>query len=1110
MKIKRNNTKKKHNIIKTGRVGYSGRSIRIKGSKPDKKVNKSSTKNNKHKLDGTTIVQTGGLSPLLQQLTKSIESNSFSYTNNKAPYLQYYTTGIKELTDLLYNNINGIPEFLGNSNSSNFIHERTIIKTFIGDTFHDLCQNRGHTSADLFNDNIIKEILNTNKDFPNILNTLFANTIRKSHLEPDINTYVEMVFKLRPAYNEVTFDDIIRLYKEPNPQVTGFEIRESIRTIIIRSNGSLKIIFPNNMTANEFMASKWGENHRHEILYICDFIKRYLHQNDNLMSSLIGDTDNPLVIITHTTDIRFLFDAGTSHIGKFFRTKGSRGIRVVGMASTHDSASSSSESLELKNEYISHNNNVANKLQLPTSGYVPEHVISTNLFTSHIIRMSLKEQDDKIFGKDGIHCFNLSIQRINGPSCMYKFGPKRDNYYTKNTDENDPCGFEGASVPYLQNLFTLYEKRKIKSIDIDTEIKRNNFTHIPMGDSRLHNLFNTDGNFDYDNFYRLLADYKRTGDYEQALTLLKQITLEEKNANNYTFSTGDLLSSLFARLNGIPTVYQVASAGYLTLYSSNILTATPEQRQLAEEKREQKEQKEQQEQQKQKRILLYDKFMSVKNYFTKDKPFDTISKLLKEKKITDKITKLLLYDVIQVFTDMQTIINLGKDNVVDNDDSFNKMTDMYTKIISKYPNLFVVHNVGGKFGWDFGEKKIFKETKINLELLSTGVDSRVNKLNKLYNDYIYNKNRSDNNGTGRHAKNYIAQTEHSERNYEISKEKLISSLYKTEYQGNIKQFFIDNDSQSSQQLKGGGNITIPNHKIITGGGGMIGGNQKNIELQFSVMNIVNHISTKCFDYLKSIVNNNFRADIVDYSESNTEFLMSLNMYLRYELDTLLNTYDYVDYQSGSAFMLIYDLLYLLNARIIYENTYNDMFNEHGDYDVNTLFHELQENRTYFKNIFYQFITQVYFTDTYTVNYLGELFLSNKTPQAIKKDRLDNFDVENIYQDIFARIDSLVIKIVSLFSVMIKKSVNSEETINFATNVPPEFESTLIGADFERYYTLSSLSLIWVYLENEFKIDLGTGVRTRSQVYSRGGNKTRKKRKNKKQGGTKRVREGKIM
>ena len=59
-----------------------------------------------------------------------------------------------------------------------------------------------------------------------------------------------------------------------------------------------------------------------------------------------------------------------------------------------------------------------------------------------------------------------------------------------------------------------------------------------------------------------------------------------------------------------------------------------------------------------------------------------------------------------------------------------------------------------------------------LLVLNVGLNLMVNKL---YNDYIYNKNRSDNNTTGRHATNYIAQTERSERNYEISKEKLISS-----------------------------------------------------------------------------------------------------------------------------------------------------------------------------------------------------------------------------------------------------------------------------------------------------------------------------------------------
>ena len=75
-----------------------------------------------------------------------------------------------------------------------------------------------------------------------------------------------------------------------------------------------------------------------------------------------------------------------------------------------------------------------------------------------------------------------------------------------------------------------------------------NTNHIPMGDGRLMNLFDRRENINIiiDDIMKLLTDYKRTGDYEQAYSLFRFISQGYLGV----FVTGDLMSALFARLMG--------------------------------------------------------------------------------------------------------------------------------------------------------------------------------------------------------------------------------------------------------------------------------------------------------------------------------------------------------------------------------------------------------------------------------------------------------------------------------------------------------------------------------------------------------------------------------
>jgi hypothetical protein len=210
--------------------------------------------------------------------------------------------------------------------------------------------------------------------------------------------------------------------------------------------------------------------------------------------------------------------------------------------------------------------------------------------------MSLNKEPGKTFGVDGISCFNLTIQR-NDRSCKYVFGTKPNSYYeVHNLKEDEPCGVQGGSVPHIAKLFKLIVEANpnpnnqylINTIEDDLR-KRDKFSHIPIGDTRLINLLSDSNQLDSNLLFKVLADYKRTGDYEQALTLVHKILLLGSNPSNYTFSSVDLLSCLFARLNGLPAVYQVAAKNspYMVLFTSKYWKASDKERELERIRQEQ-------------------------------------------------------------------------------------------------------------------------------------------------------------------------------------------------------------------------------------------------------------------------------------------------------------------------------------------------------------------------------------------------------------------------------------------------------------------------------------------------------------------------------------------
>jgi hypothetical protein len=199
----------------------------------------------------------------------------------------------------------------------------------------------------------------------------------------------------------------------------------------------------------------------------------------------------------------------------------------------------------------------------------------------------------------------------------YYFGEVRKQIKSNPTsDATDEltCGTCGAGVPYIGKIMDLLipniPKKAISGQwlatngdvfrvkNIFNSLKNNGQlnSRIPIADARILKIFcyNTtlpNGTItpfmnmtptDYLSLFKLIADYKRTGDYQQSYTVLKEIMKNGSNAECFTFCSGDELSTLVARLLGVPSIYQVGATSTCTLYRCNLLNATPEQKAMLE------------------------------------------------------------------------------------------------------------------------------------------------------------------------------------------------------------------------------------------------------------------------------------------------------------------------------------------------------------------------------------------------------------------------------------------------------------------------------------------------------------------------------------------------
>lgn len=499
------------------------------------------------------------------------------------PATNLYSNRISPVCDIGKNNTNicervhtHVKSILDPNKPNEIDHSNVIAKLGIADTCHDLCQARPPYDPASFKKDIFVKLVGypyvgDEASYKKILGILFNNTVAASTLEEHVNRYIEDYFNLQPIYmltNTISYKEIID-YEEGKNDI--------LKQKIMLSNGSLKILLPNGFSSfSEFFSNFTDADRLIAQQKLARFITCYLHDTDlsRFGMNLPDNHSHPAT--------RFLFDAGGSHIAKIYRFPNSHGVRYNAMACTADSASSSDGSLDptIPNEYESDE----------------EVLVNSNYFSKNNYNIKFKVNPGKKFGVDGTKCFSVTFEPIVKTSvggekdATYYFGTPKNLAELSETDA-EPCGNEGASVNHLGQTFAHLgaldkeEKTPVAQKAFLNKIKKQSqLSHIPIGDGRMLNLF--PGNIiktpeQMLHLQQLLADYKRTGDYEQSLSVLRKIKGNDPNGvnantGNYTFATGDLLSALFARLNGIPVAYQT-SAGSISLYRSGMYIGTAEQ-----------------------------------------------------------------------------------------------------------------------------------------------------------------------------------------------------------------------------------------------------------------------------------------------------------------------------------------------------------------------------------------------------------------------------------------------------------------------------------------------------------------------------------------------------
>jgi hypothetical protein len=445
--------------------------------------------------------------------------------------------------------------------------------------------------------------------------------IKKGLQSADVRiSYDEIVTNLSISGNNVTITD--KLYKKAKLS------NGSLNLFINTNHPSLKNMDADRMSFSNFMIAYTRNNIKlinENYLKISYFVKWFLHSSD-LDDYILKPNDKNIKMNIPDESMKILSDAGISFLGDFLSVPNSGATPFIAVPCFLDSASTSISPLDTNLDVVFES--------MSEETIVP---IVSNYFSSQEYFMCYVLNDKSSFDMKNLYNFSLALFKINDKTrknvidirnnesttntykeaCVniknyidenpelvarYYFGEVQKN----KEEDNAKCGTCGAGVPYIGKIMNMLMKimnnksyQKINAGWLDNSIKPlkdelNRFKkadslngRIPFSDSRILKLFcakifknnkpvvtlNTNKS-ELESLFKLLADYKRTGDYQQSYTVLKQILQDGNNAKCYTFTSGDELSTLVGRLLAVPSIYQIGSTGSCYLYRCNLLNAT--------------------------------------------------------------------------------------------------------------------------------------------------------------------------------------------------------------------------------------------------------------------------------------------------------------------------------------------------------------------------------------------------------------------------------------------------------------------------------------------------------------------------------------------------------
>jgi hypothetical protein len=481
-------------------------------------------------------------------------------------------------------------------------------------------------------------------NYKNLINFNEYNEIKSSSFEANVTNLIEINAGLQNSDISVTFDEILNGFDNsdvisPSLREKLVLSNGSITLCINKNNPKISKFDGKNITFSQYLLaiSDNKENILNQnYLKIANFIRWYLHSVDLIDFSSLKTLNK---ITLPDVAMKILSDASIGFLADIFRVPGSKTTPFIAVPCFLDSASTSTSILDpdvpfffekLTSDYI-----------VPI---VSNYFSCDEYFMCYLLNENSSFDKDNLFNFSLVIFKIPELQQVKSAIEYIRNSPALDeNYYRacnivkeqyidafpgliaryyfgevqkqkgRNSDENDNlnCGTCGAGIPYIGKLMgKLLKLQKdidynsvsglwlsktgpvsgIKNIFNDLKKEAQLNSRIPIADSRILKLFcytNRDGQIfmnmtkdDSLSLFKILVDYKRTGDYQQSYTVLKQILQETTNANCYTFSSVDELSTLVARLLGVPSIFHVGKLGICKLFRCNVYSADPQQQQL--------------------------------------------------------------------------------------------------------------------------------------------------------------------------------------------------------------------------------------------------------------------------------------------------------------------------------------------------------------------------------------------------------------------------------------------------------------------------------------------------------------------------------------------------